>query len=114
MVFQYLGEDDYMNPGYLLYICRHARRGIFGYTRNTQNPWKCRHFKVDTGTNISVISKKYLAKLGFEQNQIIQNGELTENVDTSNGNTVNDCYLIILQQVRLVYTSAKTYYLSHL
>jgi len=57
-------------------------------------------FKVDTGANISSIAFSDLLKLGFDRDWIIQNGELDEDVDTANGNKVNDCYRIILPQVR--------------
>ncbi|MCL1987156.1 MAG: retroviral-like aspartic protease family protein [Firmicutes bacterium] len=35
---------------------------------NTATPLARRPFKVDTGANISAISKRHLARLGFDQN----------------------------------------------
>ena len=67
---------------------------------NADIPILRQRFKIDTGANISAISKTNLADLGFDRNWIIQNGELDEDVDTANGNKVNDCYRIILPQVR--------------
>ncbi|MCL1998014.1 MAG: retroviral-like aspartic protease family protein [Turicibacter sp.] len=67
---------------------------------NADIPLLRQPFKVDTGANISSISKTDLAKLGFDRAWILQNGELDENVDIANGSTVNDCYRITLPQVR--------------
>ncbi|MCL1997537.1 MAG: retroviral-like aspartic protease family protein [Turicibacter sp.] len=85
-----------------LYIGESWFTWIYLYIQpNNANIPLLRHpFKVDTGANISAISKAELADLGFDQNWIIQNGELDEDVDTANGNTVNDCYRIVLPQVR--------------
>ncbi|MCL2014914.1 MAG: retroviral-like aspartic protease family protein [Defluviitaleaceae bacterium] len=73
---------------------------LYVQPNNFVAPLLRRPFKVDTGANISAISKTDLAKLGFDRDWIIQNGKLDEDVDTANGSKVNDCYRIILPQVR--------------
>ncbi|MCL1986424.1 MAG: retroviral-like aspartic protease family protein [Firmicutes bacterium] len=73
---------------------------LYIQSNNAAIPFMRRRFKIDTGANISAISKNDLADFGFDQNWIIQNGELDEDVDTANGNKVNECYRIILPQVR--------------
>jgi len=84
-----------------LYIDQEWFAQIYLYIQpNNSTALLRRRFKVDTGANISAISKTHLAELGFDQNWIIQNGKLVEDVDTANGSKVNDCYRIILPQVR--------------
>jgi len=85
-----------------LYISKDCFTRIYLYIQpnNAAIPLERWRFKVDTGANISAISKTDLAKLGFDRDWIIQNGELDEDVDTANGGKVNDCYRIILPQVR--------------